>query len=169
MKEVVANDKIKAKNVRILIVGEDTKVMSLSAALQKAYDQNLDLIQISDQDIPVCQIDDLQKFKYDMKRSEKEAQKKRRANTGKIKEIQLSYGIQKNDLIIKQKSVSRFLSEGKHVHIVLTFAGRQVSNPETIAKGKELVMDFISTIPDYVASFVQEIDIQGRKIHCTIK
>lgn len=168
MNDIIANDKITAKSVR-LVSGDEKIIIGLSVALQKAYDQNLDLVQINDAEIPVCKIVDLQKYTYDLKRAAKDAQKKRRESSTKVKEVQITFGIQQNDLMIKQKSVQRFIEEGKHVRVVLSFANRQSGNPEMVEKGKQLITSFVSTIPGYTVQYVQEIDAQGRKIVCTIK
>ena len=103
--------------------------MSLSEALKKAQEQDLDLIEIAaDAKPPVVKIIDFQKFKYLEDKKEKEARKQTR-QTG-LKEVRFSPFIGEHDLQTGLKKVKGFLKEGHLVKISIVFTGRQMAHQE---------------------------------------
>lgn len=165
MKSVIANEKITAKTVRVVDEGY-SNVMAIAAALEMAYSKNMDLIQVSEQDVPVVKIMDLNKYLYEQKQAEKTAKKKQRQNAIQIKEIQFTFNTQENDLVTKLKSSQRFLSEGKYVRIEMKINGR-TSNPEIIKQNVNYMNEFVSRVGE--VDFVQKVEINGNKITCTLK
>ncbi|EBS4516414.1 translation initiation factor IF-3 [Salmonella enterica subsp. enterica serovar Braenderup] len=166
MKSVIANEKITAKNVR-LVDESSSKVMAIAAALNIAYSKDMDLVQVSDQDIPVVKIMDLSKYLYEQKQAEKAAKKKQRENATQQKEVQFSFGTQENDLNTKAKSALKFISEGKQVRIEMKIQGRINSNPTILKQNTDCMHNFVSRLGD--VDFVQNIEIQGNKVTCTVK
>lgn len=165
MKSIIANNQIIAKTVR-LVTDEGSNVMAIEKALAAANQAGLDLIQVTEHDVPVVKIFDLNKFKYEQKQAEKAANKKQRQNVVLTKEIQFSFGTQENDLSVKAKSATKFLSEGKQVRVVMKQVGRG-SNPE-LQKQNIAVMDsFIDRLGD--VEFVQKVKAEGKNITCTVK
>ena len=65
MKQVIANQMIRAREVRLALENGESSVITLKEALQKASDKGLDLIQITDAAVPVVKIHDLNKFNYE--------------------------------------------------------------------------------------------------------
>ena len=124
-KELLINDKITAEEVRVISEnGEQLGVMSLSAALDKASGNGLDLVCMNPSAVPaVCKIMNYGKYKFDMLKKEKEAKKNQKVT--ELKEIQLSMTIDTHDLEVKAKHGNRFLSEGNKVKVVLRMRGRQ--------------------------------------------
>ncbi len=166
MKSVIANENITAKNVR-LVQDNSSQVMAISAALNLAYSQELDLIQVSEQDIPVVKIMDLNKYVFDLKQTEKNSKKKQRETAIQVKEIQFAYSTQENDLSTKAKSAIKFLSEGKHVRIVMKMQGRISSNQALINQNIERMNAFCARFEN--ADFVQAITVNGNNVTCTLK
>lgn len=166
MKSVIANEKITAKNVR-LVDESSSKVMAIAAALNIAYSKDMDLVQVSDQDIPVVKIMDLSKYLYEQKQAEKAAKKKQRENATQQKEVQFSFGTQENDLNTKAKSALKFISEGKQVRIEMKIQGRINSNPTILKQNTDCMSNFVSRLGE--VDFVQNIEIQGNKVTCTVK
>lgn len=167
MKAIIANKEITAKSVR-LVHGESSVVMAIDKAREKASSLGLDLIQVTDHDVPVVKIVDLNKYKYDLKQSEKASQKKQRQNVIQTKEIQFSAGTQDNDLNVKARSASKFLSEGKQVRIVMRVIGRGGMNSEQFTKNQQIVNDFCARLGTEI-EFVQKVEAQGKNVTCTIK
>ncbi|WEM33376.1 translation initiation factor 3 [Escherichia phage EJP2] len=164
MKSIIANNEITATSVRLVTEGS-SEVLAIDKALAKARNEGLDLIQVTEHDVPVVKIADLNKFKYEQKQAEKAAQKKQRANIIQTKEIQFASNTQENDLAVKAKNARKFIEEGKQVHIVMKAAGRlgtqTDSNIETLGA-------FVERLGENV-EFVQKVEVQGKNITCTVK
>lgn len=166
MKSVIANDKITAKQV-LLIDGELKSTLAVSVALDKAYSRGLDLVQVSEGDVPVVKITDLNKFEYEKKQAEKEAKKKQRANAVSSKEIQFTFGTQEHDLAVKAKSALKFLTDGKSVRVVMKIQGHVQSNPAILEKNKDNLSSFIERLGD--VEVTQDIQVQGKFCTCVVK
>jgi translation initiation factor IF-3 len=99
--------------------------MSIRDALQRAWDADLDLVEIAPNAVPpVCEICD-----YGKKRFEKSKAKKREAKNSKqveMKEVQVSPVISGHDLQTKVNMIKRFLGEGRHVQVTCVFSKRQI-------------------------------------------
>ena len=70
MKSIIANNEITATSVRLVTEGS-SEVLAIDKALAKARNEGLDLIQVTEHDVPVVKIADLNKFKYEQKQAEK--------------------------------------------------------------------------------------------------
>ncbi len=138
-KEMLINEEIKAKEVRV--VDAESKpigIMSPEAALKIAYDQGYDLVLIAPQaQPPVCRIMDYGKFRFERDKKEKEAKKKQQ--TVELKEIQLSCRIDTHDFDTKARHAQRFLTDGNKVRVVMRFKGREMSH---VAIGQEIMTRF---------------------------
>ena len=67
------NDKIRAKEVRLVGDNVEPGVYPLSKALQIAEEQELDLVVISDKSDPyICRVLEYKKFLYEQKKKQKE-------------------------------------------------------------------------------------------------
>ena len=85
------NDYISAPVVRVVGEGMEPTIMDTRDALKMAYDQGLDLVEISpNAQPPVCKIIDYQKFTYELKKKQKEM--KAKSSKVVIKEIRLTTG-----------------------------------------------------------------------------
>ena len=70
------NEKILSREIRLVIEGEEPKVMTTSDAIRLAEEQELDLVEISPNAVPpVCKIMDYRKFLYNQKSCSKISQK----------------------------------------------------------------------------------------------
>ena len=71
------NNKIIASEIRLVMEGEEPKVMTVAEAIALADQQELDLVEISpNAKPPVCKIMDYRKFIYNQKRKQKELKAK---------------------------------------------------------------------------------------------
>jgi translation initiation factor IF-3 len=123
-KSYKVNHQIQARNVRVLLEGSQ-EILPLSAALNKAKEKNLDLIQINGQvDPPICKIQSLGKFLY-----QEEKTRKIQKNP-KSKEIQLHPNIAPHDLETKVKQTQGFLKTQHPVTLKMKFRGRENTHKE---------------------------------------
>lgn len=118
--------------------------MSAKDALEKAYDEDLDLVLVApNASPPVCKILDYSKFKFEMAKKEKEARKNQKVV--ELKEIRLSATIDQHDLETKAKNANKFLKAGDKVKVSLKFKGREV---RFVEKGKETILKFVEMLEE---------------------
>jgi translation initiation factor IF-3 len=118
------NNQIRAKELRVIgAEGENVGVIDTRSAQKLAEDAGLDLIEISpNAKPPVAKIADYGKFLYDQKKKAKVAKSK--AHNTEVKSVQIKIGTDENDLNIKAKRTSEWLSEGHRVKVELFLPGR---------------------------------------------
>ncbi len=138
-KELMINEEIKAKEVRVVGVdGEAIGIMSSNDALKLAYDKGYDLVLMAPQaQPPVCRIMDYGKYRFERDKKEKEARKKQQVI--ELKEIQLSCRIDTHDFETKARHAQKFLESGNKVRVVMRFKGREMSH---MAIGQEIMKKF---------------------------
>ena len=124
------NDQIESPRIRLVDGrGEMVGVVSLHDGLQRAYEEGLDLVEVSpNADPPVCKLLDLGKYKYELQKKANEARKKQKVI--EIKEIKLRPGIDDHDYDVKRRAMIRFLEEGDKVKVTLRFRGREMVHQE---------------------------------------
>jgi translation initiation factor IF-3 len=138
------NGKIRAREVRVLDENkQQLGVMPLGDALRLAQSKGLDLVEIAPNALPpVCRIVNYGKFQYEEAKSHKEAR-----NPGnKMKELQLSAGIDPHDFSVKLSRAIEFLCDDMKVRIKLRFRGRQRAHKEV---GFEVVNKFVKEAEPY--------------------
>ena len=121
------NERIKSKSVRVISEkGEMLGVYNIQEAVKLAFEQGLDLVEVSPNATPpVCKIIDYGKYKYQVQKKQAEAKKKQK--TFEVKEVKLRPGIEDHDYVVKLKSIQRFLNGGDKVKITLRFKGREMA------------------------------------------
>lgn len=77
---------------------------------------------------PVCRIMDYGKYKYELGKREREAQKKQRMTD--LKGIRMRPGIDEHDFDFKLKNALKFLKAGHKVKITVIFRSREFTHPE---------------------------------------
>ena len=118
------NDKIRAKEVRLVGDNVEPGVYPTSEALKMAEEQELDLVVISDKAEPfICRILDYKKFLYEQKK-----QKELKAKQVKvvIKEIRFGPQTDEHDFQFKKKHAEKFLEEGSKLKTYVFFKGRSI-------------------------------------------
>ena len=166
MKKNLINDEITVKKVR-LIDDKTNEVMDTKKALEYAFDKGLDLIQMSEDEVPVVKVLHAGDYFYKLKQEKKANDKKQRSNIVQVKEIQFSTDTQSADLNVKLKHAQRFIEEKKQVRIVMKVTGRLGSNKEVLKQAEEKLDNFVKHIPK--TEYVQEITIQKNKMTCLVK
>lgn len=139
------NEQIRDSSIRVVSdEGEQLGIMSAREAMNIAEEKGLDLVKISpNAQPPVCKIMDYGKFRFEQSKKQKEAKKNQHIIT--IKEMRLSTNIDKHDLDVKAKCVSKFLQAGDKVKISLRFRGRQMTHTDL---GREVMEEFFAMVQD---------------------
>lgn len=130
------NREITARELRVVgPTGENLGVISLSEALKKAEEANLDLIEISPNAVPpVAKVMDYGKFEYE--RSKKESAARAKAKVSETKEVQIKVGTGENDMRLKAKKAAEWLAEGHRVRAELFLKGRYKGMDEAFLKSR---------------------------------
>ena len=119
------NDKIRAKEVRLVGDNVEPGVYHTSEALKMAEEQELDLVVISDKAEPfICRILDYKKFLYEQKKKQKELKAKQVKVV--IKEIRFGPQTDEHDFQFKKKHAEKFLEEGSKLKTYVFFKGRSI-------------------------------------------
>ena len=117
------NDKIRAKEVRLVGDNVEPGVYPTSEALRMA--EELDLVVISDKAEPfICRILDYKKFLYEQKKKQKELKAKQVKVV--IKEIRFGPQTDEHDFQFKKKHAEKFLEEGSKLKTYVFFKGRSI-------------------------------------------
>lgn len=91
-KEVMINDQIRAKEVRVIDSdGSQLGILPLAEALKLAYGKDLDLVEISPNSAPpVCRVMDYGKFRFE--RDKKERKRKRNSRRSILRKFSFPAG-----------------------------------------------------------------------------
>ncbi len=139
--------------------GAQLGILPIEQALQTAYSQNLDLVEVAPEARPpVCRIMDYGKYRYEQSKKAREAKKKQ--TVIELKEIKLRPKTEEHDLQFKVRNTERFLKEGNKAKITMMFRGREVIRMD---RGKELLDRFVELLKD-VAMVEQPAKIEGRNM-----
>ena len=147
-KELTINHEITDRELRVISAdGEQLGIMTLDRALRLSDEQELDLVLISPAARPpVAKITDYGKYRYETLRKEKEARKVQAQKTIKVKEVQLSLGIQENEVAFKCDHARRFITDGNKVKVCINrIRGRQTANAD---KGIAIINNFAERLTD---------------------
>nr|WP_268235217.1 translation initiation factor IF-3 [Sediminivirga luteola] len=124
------NGQIRVPEVRLVGPnGEQVGIVAMKKALDLAQEADLDLVEVAPQaKPPVAKLMDYGKFKYESAQKAREA-RKNQTNTV-LKEIRFRLKIDDHDYETKKGHVTRFLSAGDKVKVMIMFRGREQSRPE---------------------------------------
>ena len=155
------NDDIRYDQVRL--IGADGKqlgVMSSRDALEMAYEEGLDLVEVSgDANPPVCRIMNYDKFRYEQ--SKKQAEARKRQTVVEVKEVKFRPKTEEHDLNFKIKNIKKFLANKNKVKITLRFRGREIVYAQS--QGVE-VLNKIAEALEEEATIVQQPTMEGRQM-----
>jgi translation initiation factor IF-3 len=115
--------------------GEQLGIMTVPAALDRARDYGMDLVEIAPKATPpVCRIMEYGKFKYEKAKRESAAKKKQTVVV--IKEIKFRPKTDEHDYQFKMNHIKRFLMAKNKVKVVVRFRGREIIHMD---KGVEML------------------------------
>lgn len=138
------NEKIRAKEVRLVGDNVEIGVYPIAQAIQIADDLGLDLVEISPNAVPpVCKVVDYQKFLYQLKKKEKE--QKAKQSKVVVKEIRFGPQTDDHDYNFKLKHAQEFLKEGCKLKAYVFFKGRSILFKE---QGEVLLLRFANDLED---------------------
>ena len=159
----VLNMNIRQSEVRVLDADNQMLgVMSLSKALEMAFAEGKDLIEINGKVTPaLCKIQEYSKFKYQLSKLESA----KVDTTPKEKTIRLSVRIGPHDLLNNAKKVDDFMIKKNIVKIQIKMRGREKSHPELT---HEIMQQFLSMVKEPI-DFVAEPKLNGDSNICVIK
>ncbi len=159
-KGIRVNDRIRIKEVRVISQdGTQLGIMPIEQALQTAYSQNLDLVEVAPEARPpVCRIMDYGKYRYEQSKKAREARKKQ--TIIELKEIKLRPKTEEHDFQFKARHAERFLKEGNKAKVTMMFRGREMIRMD---RGKALLNRFVEALKD-VAVVEQAPKIEGRNM-----
>jgi len=132
-------------------------VLPLEAALAKAQEFGLDLVEVSPMaKPPVCKIMDYGKFKYETKKKASEAKKKQ--TVVKLKEVKFRPKTEEHDYAFKTKAIREFLAEGNKARVTVMFRGREITHREI---GQAILRRIETELKD-IAVVEQTARLEGR-------
>jgi translation initiation factor IF-3 len=154
------NEEIRVREVQLIDqTGHNHGPTDIQAALAKAQEAGLDLVEIAPNSTPpVCKLLDYGKYKYQAQKKAAEARKKQKVV--EVKEIKLRPMIDDHDYEVKMRSMARFFEEGDKVKITLRFRGREMAHQELGYKLLNRVKDDTSKI----AKVEQDARFEGRQV-----
>ena len=154
------NEDIRVPEVRLIDQnGQNVGVVATSAAIARAVEAGLDLVEIApDSSPPVAKILDYGKFKYQEQKKAAEARK--RQKVVEIKEIKMRPSIDDHDYDVKMRSMKRFFDDGDKVKVTLRFRGRELSHQEL---GWQ-VLQRVKSDTEPVAKVEAEPRMEGRQM-----
>ena len=139
------NDRIRAKEVRLVGDNVENGIYPIQQALNIADELGLDLIEISPTaEPPVCKVLDYQKYLYQQKKRQKE--QKAKSTKVVVKEIRFGPQTDDHDYNFKLKHAISFLQEGSKVKAYVFFKGRSILFKE---QGEVLLLRFANDLEDY--------------------
>ncbi|MGZ5956963.1 MAG: translation initiation factor IF-3 [Myxococcaceae bacterium] len=154
------NRRIRAREVRAVgPAGEQLGVLTIEAALEKAQEFGMDLVEVNPMaKPPVCKIMDYGRFKYEEKKRASEAKKKQ--VVVHLKEVKMRPKTEEHDYEFKVRNVKRFLEEGNKARITIMFRGREITHKEL---GQALLEDVIKDVKE-VGVVEQVPRMEGRQM-----
>lgn len=159
----IVNEAIRDREV--LVIGSDGTqlgVMSRRDALQKAYDEDLDLLCVApNAQPPVCKIIDYGRYRFEQQKKEREAKKNQQ--TAEMKSLRVSPVIDQHDFDTKIKRAKEWLSDGQKVKIDMRFRGRMITRQEV---GKQVLDKFTEQVSD-VADVTKPPMLEGNTMSVT--
>ncbi|MBU2632485.1 translation initiation factor IF-3 [Patescibacteria group bacterium] len=154
------NEQIRALTLRVLNEeGLQIGVLKKEAALAKAREEELDLVEVAPKATPpVARIVDYKKFLYQQEKKRREEKKKTKAS--ETKEVRLGPFMEEHDLLVMIRRSREFLEQGNKVKLVLRFAGRQITHPEF---GEKVIEKVIGDLDD-ISKIEREMHFEGRQL-----
>lgn len=156
------NDGILSDMVRI--VGstnpDQNGIFPIKQALAWAEEADSDLVEITaNANPPVCRIIDYSKFKYELKKREKENKSKQHEVI--LKEIRFSPNTDDHDFNFKLSHARKFFAEGNKVKAMVVFMGRSIVYRH---RGEEMLNQFASALED-IAKVEFPPKMEGKRMH----
>jgi translation initiation factor IF-3 len=138
------NEHIRTYEVRVIDAdGKQLGVLTVPAAMEKAKERQLDLVEVSPTaQPPVCRIMDFGKYKYEI--SKKAKASKAKQHIIKVKEIKFHPKTGENDYNYRLVQAKEFLEKGFKVKATVVFRGREMAHMEFGSRWlKKMAVDLV--------------------------
>lgn len=157
----MVNENIRFKEVLVIGAnGEQLGIFLRREALEKAYEQNLDLLCVAPNgQPPVCKIVDYGRFRFEQQKKVKEAKKNQHVT--ELKPLRLSPVIDTHDFETKLKHARKWIEDGMKVKVDMRFRGRLITRIEV---GKKVMQNFIEEISD-IANVEKHPSMEGNTMY----
>lgn len=157
------NEHIRVPEVRLIGTdGENYGVLTTREALNRAREEELDLVIITEKaQPPVAKIVDFSKFLYEERK--KQSANKNKSAKSDTKEFIFGPNIGEGDLNIRIERTKEFLREGNRVKMSVRLSGRQKAYPELGYDKLNRVISELNT----VAKVEEEPKLKGNLISVT--
>ena len=153
------NEKIMAREIRLIMDGAEPIVISTAEAMKMAEEQDVDLVEISpNANPPVCKLMDYRKFLYNQKRKEKELKAKQ--SKVELKEIRFGPNTDEHDFNFKLAHARKFLEQGNKLKAYVFFRGRTIVFKD---RGEILLLKFVTELED-VGAVEQLPKLEGKRM-----
>lgn len=139
--------------------GEQLGVVAIQAAIEKAEEAYLDLVEISpNTNPPVCKILDYGKYIYEKQKLEKKNKKKQ--HVIHVKEIRVRPNTGDHDLLTKLSRAKKFLEAGDKVKITVMYRGREMARQDM---GVDTLNRVVEILDDF-AEIDKQANMEGRRL-----
>jgi len=167
------NELIREKEIRVIADdGEQLGLMTPEAALERAREVGLDLVEVAPgSKPPVCRIMDYGRYKYERKKK----LGKSKGHTASLKEVKLRPRTDQHDLDFKLKNARRFLVDGDKVKVTVMYRGREMVHREFGYRQLKHVTELLSDIanvenpPRMEGRFLSMILVPNREAIAEVK
>lgn len=133
--------------------------MDRDEAIEMAYDNDMDLVEVSpNADPPVCRIMDFGKYLFEQNKKAHAARKKQKQIH--VKEVKFRPGTEEHDYQIKLQNLVRFLTQGDKAKVTLRFRGREMAHQELGVK----LLKRVETDLEELAIVEQFPKMEGRQL-----
>ncbi|MFD2697601.1 translation initiation factor IF-3 [Mesonia sediminis] len=157
------NDKIRAKEVRLVGDNVEMGVYPIEKALAKAEELGVDLVEISpNAKPPVVKAMDYKKFLYEQKKREKAL--KAKATKVVVKEIRFGPNTDDHDYEFKKNHAIGFLKDGAKLKAYVFFKGRSIVFKD---QGEILLLRLAQDLEEY-GKVEQMPKLEGKRMNMFI-
>lgn len=149
---------------QVRIVGEENEslngVMSTAQAMALAEARQVDLVEVAPHvSPPICRLVEYSKFKYELKKKEKESKAKQHIVV--VKEIRFGPNTDEHDFDFKVKHAQKFIEEGNKIKTFVVFHGRSIVHKE---RGYKILEDFAARLED-IAKIEMAPKMEGKRLY----
>lgn len=162
--EDLVNEAIRFKEVLVIgSNGDQLGVMLRREALERAYDEELDLLCVApNANPPVCKILDYGRYRFESQKKSKEAKKNQHVT--EVKPLRLSPVIDTHDFETKLSQANKWLASGMKVKVDMRFRGRMMTRQEV---GMKVMNEFITKLSD-IANVDKQPKLEGNIMSCVL-
>jgi translation initiation factor IF-3 len=157
------NQEIKARRVIVISeTGDKLGEFMIKDAISLAKDKDLDLVEVSSGEKPICKIMDYGKMLYN--KSKADRKKKQTQTQTKTKELNLRPKTDIHDLNVVENKARKFLGQGHRVKIAMEFKGREHAHHDV---GAEKCRKMAESLQD-IAVVEEAPKMNGRKMYMVL-